>query len=377
MPQVTIILPSFNHDKYIKDSIDSVLNQSFSDFELIIWDDASTDNSWDIIQSYKDTRIRTIQNKKTQIGIFALKNAIEEMATTEYIAIQNSDDSWALDKLEKQVKYLNENKDIGGVFTYANPIDDRGKTIVNGPTFTQPNRSRHEWLNFFFSNGYSPLCHPSAVIRKKCYEECGAYRNGFTGAGDFDMWTRLCQKYEIYIIPEKLVNYRKRDSNANSSSVTLENNNRLSITMKEILKNFLKIKSSSELIKIFPSVKRFVHDDSFDSDYIFAMLCLERKEYSTVYKSLAFDLLHNIMANDDKYLKTNKIYGFNYTEFDKLCKTYNVYNSEYAYRIQQLSTELAKVKHQLSEVHGSKLWKILNIIKEITNKLRFKIFHKV
>lgn len=72
MPKVTVILTSYNHAKYIKEAIDSILNQTFKDFELIIWDDASTDESWEIIQSYKDERIKTFRNEESKRGILGI-----------------------------------------------------------------------------------------------------------------------------------------------------------------------------------------------------------------------------------------------------------------------------------------------------------------
>src|SRR5689334_17894284 len=100
IPKVSIILTSYNHAKYLQQAIDSALSQTFSDFELIIWDDASTDQSWEIIQSYSDSRIKSFRNRENK-GVFVLNRAIQEIATGEYIAIHHSDDIWERKKLEK------------------------------------------------------------------------------------------------------------------------------------------------------------------------------------------------------------------------------------------------------------------------------------
>lgn len=149
VPKVSIILTSFNHEKYLAEVIDSALGQTFSDFELIIWDDHSNGRSWSIIAGYSDSRIMAYGNKERKRGIYGIDKAITEVASEEYIAIHHSDDVWQLDKLEKQVAYLDEHHDIGAVFTNAQAINESGGPLsntrrVHSTIFDQPNRSRHE-----------------------------------------------------------------------------------------------------------------------------------------------------------------------------------------------------------------------------------------
>jgi glycosyltransferase involved in cell wall biosynthesis len=92
MPKISVILTSFNHEKYIREAIESVLVQTFIDFELIIWDDASTDQSWDIINSYSDTRIKAYRNEVNRR--YVINRAIIEVASGQYIAIHHSNDIW-------------------------------------------------------------------------------------------------------------------------------------------------------------------------------------------------------------------------------------------------------------------------------------------
>jgi Glycosyltransferases involved in cell wall biogenesis len=126
MPKVSVVLTSYNHEKYIKEAIDSVLNQTYTDFELIIWDDASTDNSWNIINCYNDKRIIKFRNEYNRRAVYAINNSISEVAKGEYIAIHHSDDVWEPAKLKKQVEFLDNNQGCGAVFTAASIIDDNG-----------------------------------------------------------------------------------------------------------------------------------------------------------------------------------------------------------------------------------------------------------
>ena len=103
MPKVSVILTSFNHSKYIREAIESTLNQTFADFELIILDDCSSDNSWDLINQYTDPRISAFRSERPGEVVGRLNKAISELASGEYIAIHHSDDAWGLNKLQVQV----------------------------------------------------------------------------------------------------------------------------------------------------------------------------------------------------------------------------------------------------------------------------------
>ena len=144
MPKISVILTSFNHEKFIREAIDSVLNQTFTDFELIIWDDASTDNSWAIINTYSDPRIKVFRNDETKRGVHGINISISEIASGEYIAIHHSDDIWEVDKLKKQVEFLEDHAGIGAVFTHVLAIDERGIPLDD---VNHSYRVRLGWLN--------------------------------------------------------------------------------------------------------------------------------------------------------------------------------------------------------------------------------------
>ena len=104
MPTVSVILTSYNHEKYLQESIDSVLMQTFEDFELIVVDDCSSDNSWSIIESYKDDRLVKIRNSENKL--FYVNNIIKNVTRGQYIALHHSDDVWEPNKLAEQVAFL-------------------------------------------------------------------------------------------------------------------------------------------------------------------------------------------------------------------------------------------------------------------------------
>lgn len=298
MPRVSIILTSFNHAKYLREAIDSTLAQTFSDFELIIWDDASSDNSWEIIQGYDDPRIRAFRNNQQRRTAYGINKAISELALGEYIAIHHSDDIWESCKLEKQVAFLDSHSAIGAVFSNTFIIDEEGdpftdKTHFYYKIFDQPNRNRHEWLRFFFEKG-NALCHPSVLIRKQCYADCGLYRYGFAQLTDFDMWVRLAQYHEIHVLPDKLVRFRVRANESNASGSRVETRSRGLYEYSLIFNHYLQIKTADELIKIFPEAEKFFSHEIFNPHYVLAMVTLDIRpfHFSTQF---ALNILHQLL----------------------------------------------------------------------------------
>ena len=321
MPKVSVILTSFNHEKYLRESIDSVLSQSFTDYELIIWDDASTDNSWAIIGEYKDERIVTFRNEKRMRGIWGINKSITEIAKGEYIAIHHSDDAWVPEKLKRQVEFMETHPNIGAAFTYVQTIDEDGIDFTiddhfYSKIFDQPNRSRHEWLRFFFING-NALCHPSVLIRKHCYSESGLYRNGFGQVGDFDMWIRLCLRFDIHILQERLTKFRVRDAEGNTSGDRLEPRVRGFYEYYRLLSNYLEISDIYELSKVFPEASKYHGKGRPNVKYVLARLALELKpfNFTTLFGlNILFDLIQ------DKTIAEQILYNheFDCNEFIKL-----------------------------------------------------------
>ncbi len=328
-PRVSIILTSYNHAKYLRESIESVLNQTFADFELIIWDDASIDESWAIIRSYPDSRIRAFRNETNQHGVSNVNRAILEQAKGKYIAIQHSDDIWEPQKLETQVRFLDDNPHIGAVFTRAHVIDENGepfqdKSHFYSDVFDQPNRSRQEWLNYFFYHG-NALCHPSVLIRKSCYETCGAYRYGLAQLPDFDMWVRLCLKYDIHVLPERLVRFRVR---ANASSADSPDARiRWHYEFLRVLDNYTRISSSEELTKVFPSAKQYVKADGIDVGFALAMIALKNTSLEPT-QLFGISLLFDAVNEPARAKRIKDLYGFDLPEFLALSTKHDIFSVE-------------------------------------------------
>ena len=252
MPKVSVIMPSYNHEKYVGEAIQSILDQTYQDFEIIITDDGSSDRTVEAIKQFTDPRIKLFIFPENKGACEAANNCVKN-TTGELVAMISSDDAWFPHKLEKQVEFLEQHSEIGGVFSYAQFIDDDSQDIESKhdyETFLQPNRTRFEWLRHFFLYG-NCLCHPSVLIRKHCYEEVGYYDERFAQLPDYEFWIRLCMKYQIHIIPETLIKFRLFKNKTNASANTPIKLSRTTLEQSRVLKNYLNPEIYNNVTKIF------------------------------------------------------------------------------------------------------------------------------
>lgn len=214
MPLVSVIMPSYNHEKYISDAIESVLNQTISDFELIIIDDASKDKSEEIIKAYekKDNRIRAFFHKENR-GIARTMNEGLEKAEGKFIALFSSDDVWVKDKLKKQLEVLERNEDIV-VWSEGLIIDAQGN--LTGETFTQKHGAlKRKKSGYIFEELLKGnyICGQSVIFKRENIEGI-RYNEQLKYLNDYKFMLDLARRYEFYFIPEPLVMYRIHGRNA-------------------------------------------------------------------------------------------------------------------------------------------------------------------
>lgn len=370
MPKVSVILTSFNHEKYIREAIDSALNQTFTDFELIVWDDASSDNSWYLIKQYSDSRIKAFRNKVQKRGMWGINKAISKVAKGEYIAIHHSDDIWELDKLEKQVAFLDLHPEVGAVFTWAQIIDENGGKMENS-WFYQENKSRWQWLNQLFI-GQNHLNHPSILIRKQCYQDVGLYRYGLAQTGDAEMWSRILIKFPIHIIKEKLTKHRLFSDKSNTSGSKAEVAIRVNNEWNVLRKNYLSLTNFEDIVTIFPGLERFRTLKGFDNKFLLAMACLyECKQRSAWQLGLTwlFDLL-----NDKSHRKRIKeLYSFSYMDFIRLTAEFDVYFVEWGKLIVVRDRIIAERDSIIKGIYTSYSWRLTKPLRYIARFIKMNI----
>lgn len=208
---VSICIPTYNCARHLKKALESIINQTYDNLEIIISDNASTDNTLALLQEFNDPRIKIYKNSKN-IGAENNFSKCVELADGEYIAIFHADDLYLPDMVQKQVEAFQDNPSIGAVFTLANYANDRDKVIGQSKL---PVELKGKGIYYFpeiflsiLSNLNFLIC-PSAMVKSKIYKELTPFNGDrFETSADLDMWLRILEKHPIAILDEKLMNYR-------------------------------------------------------------------------------------------------------------------------------------------------------------------------
>lgn len=215
IPQVSVILPVFNAQSYLRESIDSILAQSFEDFELIIVNDGSTDDSLGVISSYADKRIILINQENAGLPI-SLNRAIR-LAKGQYLVRQDADDVSLPSRLKEQVAYLDAHPQCALLGTWADIL------VENTPTdrgLNHPHLNGDIQMKLLFFNCF---VHSSVMIRKIALEKSGLYPEDPDKfpPEDYDLWLRIAKYFEIANLPKPLLQYRELPSSISRSKLQI------------------------------------------------------------------------------------------------------------------------------------------------------------
>lgn len=195
MPKVSVIIPTYNRAKLIRRAVDSVLSQSYKDYEIIIVDDGSTDNTKEILANY-DGSIRYIY--KNNEGISATRNRGIKEAKGEFIAFLDSDDEWLPDKLALQADLLEKNKKLGLVCSKMIILNGNSEKIGMKPE----QKTGEDFRELLEIGGDLPTS--TVMVRKECFDKVGVFDELLPPMEDFEMWVRIASKYDIYTVPDKI-----------------------------------------------------------------------------------------------------------------------------------------------------------------------------
>jgi len=197
---ISILLATYNGEKYIEKSIESILNQTFKDFELLIAFNGTTDNSKELVLKYSDDRIKIFDYGDDKGKSITLNKILKE-CKYDWCAIQDDDDIWLPNKLEEQIKYINEYDVIGTLINYIDELDD----IIGSPNLSTDPLT----IRMFSLYGNNQVANTSAIFKKNDAIEINGWKEGLDGIEDFDFWLRLMRNGKNFInIPEKLLLHR-------------------------------------------------------------------------------------------------------------------------------------------------------------------------
>lgn len=211
MPLISVIIPVFNGEKTIKKTLQSVFNQTLSDLEIILINDGSQDATLEIVSSLKDPRLKVISYPNS--GVAATRNRGIELASGEFISFLDADDIWTEDKLEYQLRALEENAQAAVAYSWTDYIGESGEFLYPGSHITL-NGNVYQKLLFknFIENGSNPL------IRRDALKDVGHFDESLPPAEDWDMWLRLAARYHFVAVPRPQVLYRMSAA-ANSANI--------------------------------------------------------------------------------------------------------------------------------------------------------------
>jgi glycosyltransferase involved in cell wall biosynthesis len=201
-PVISVVMSVYNGQKYLRESIDSILNQTCKNFEFIIINDGSDDNSLDILLEYQTKDNRLLIVNQNNIGLTRSLNRGVKLVASEYIARQDADDISLPTRLEKQLNYMKNHPQVAVVGCLGDFFNADGVLrTARDYKYSRTGIKRHLASKNLFMHG-------SAMMRKSHLEKVGFYREFFRHSQDYDLWLRLSQYFDIDILPEKLYQYR-------------------------------------------------------------------------------------------------------------------------------------------------------------------------
>jgi len=215
MPILSIVIPAYNAERTILETIASVQKQTFSDFELIVIDDGSSDQTLALLHSVADERLRIFSYKNG--GVSVARNRGMSHASGEFIAFIDADDLWTPDKLELQLAALQQHPEAGVAYSWTSYMEEQGKYFHTDEPITFEGNVHAELLvSNFLSSGSNPL------IRKQAIESVGEFDSTCAGCADWDYWLRLAARWPFVVVPKHQILYRLSSSSMSSNSEMME-----------------------------------------------------------------------------------------------------------------------------------------------------------
>lgn len=230
-PNISVVIPAFNAEKTIKETVESVLNQTFRDFEVIIVNDGSTDKTLNILSQFSDYRVRVFSQENS--GPQKSRNLGIEKSVGEYITFLDADDLWKPDKLELQLQMFKQYPESSVVYSWTNVIDEENQVSRRGGYFKRRGNVFLDLLLInFIESGSNPL------IRSEVIKRVGGFDEEIVAGQDWDMWLSLAENHTFEVVPKVQILYRK-NQNLRSWSGNIERQER---GVMQVLKKHLSSK---------------------------------------------------------------------------------------------------------------------------------------
>ena len=212
-PLVSICISAYNAERFLAESIRSVLAQTYPNLEIIVLDNGSADHTFTVAASFDDPRLRTLRVGQN-LGAYQAMNRLAAMATGEYLAIYHADDVYEPTIVEREVGHLERHRDVAAVFCTDHFMDEEGR-IYGGASLTPEFAGRaslgyHEVVRYLVRRKNTLFCCPTFMTRRAVFEALGGFRPDVYAIGtDLEMWLRIARRHPVAILDERLIRYRK------------------------------------------------------------------------------------------------------------------------------------------------------------------------
>jgi len=218
VPTISVLMPVYNAERFVAEAVESILCQTFDDFELLIVDDGSSDRSLSILQDYaaQDKRIRLISRENT--GHVAALNEMVQLARGEFLARMDADDIAMVDRFRLQVAHLRQDSDLVCLGGAHGMIDEKGRWLT---CLTMP--KKNEEIQKLALAGHTPINHPCAMMRRSAVLQVGAYNTTLVPCEDLDLWLRLGEVGKLGNLKEMVLKYRLHADSVSEKQSVLQN----------------------------------------------------------------------------------------------------------------------------------------------------------
>lgn len=379
---ISVLMCTYNRESFLRKSIDSVLAQTYKDFEFIIVDDGSTDSSKEVIESYDDKRIKYIPLEQNSFYCFAANYGLKH-CKGEYVAFMNSDDIWAPEKLEKQIDFMENHKEYGVCFTSVCLIDNQGndvsdKCIDMKNLFATNFETQKEWIEYFLNYG-NVLCHPSALIRKSILDRVGNFHLLFCQLGDYDLWIRIATEAPIYVLQEQLIKFRWDVEKKNQISSATEGNMARSYNEQLLIrKNMIERMTDEQFIKFFSDkFKNPMSSTHLEIEFEKAFLLAECMSEAPNWKILGIEKLEKVLQYPNAMETLRGHFGMDIFDIYEWNKTHMyrdpwILNECEAQKqeIARLKEMCTKLEEEIVQYRDSTSWKVTRPLRMFMAKIR-------
>jgi len=355
-PLISVLLPAYNGARFIGDAIQSVLEQTFPNFELLIVDDGSTDDTAEVVGAFDDERIRVCLQSNN--GSSHAINRAVSLARGPYVACMAQDDVCHRERLEHEYRFLVETGKRA-VFSWAAFIDDEGDSLHDthfaNDYFNHPNRSRAEILRWFFFEG-NYFCAPSCLVEKELLRETGLVVPTLAQLPDFSMWIRILKRTDLVILPEKLLKFRIRANGENASSP--KNAIRADFERQQVYREMFDDVAAELFRSAFLQYLRdreFSDDASFELEKSFLYL----QHPSNQIQSIGAERLYRQLQDEVLLHVAVERYNFGLAAFHSLSSTMDF-----------ASAGLLRAEREYSRQKEAELWAVLERYRGLEEELK-------